>query len=1138
MKKAETTSTFDQGLVMDLNPIVTPNNVVCNALNATLITMNGNENALQNDMGNGRVETAYLPEGYVPLGTAELGGIIYIVSYNPLTDRCQIGSFPSPERNIISNEFENLNKILEISDFYSGNTIKSPYIKLILLDKELNPGDKFQIICPSLKDYSQYISGYGQQTEFNADLLPRYLKLNVVSISDQGKITNLNNSLVWQPVTNGYYYIKQNDIDDTQSSIDLDEYRNLVSSNYSVFNSKTSGKLGILAQLECISSFDVSWDAKRDGTLWKIYLYLNWTYDNEFSKDKINLYGVNYTVTMEDTYNGNIIIDNYPKSIKDISNDIMDNNVQSNIVSDNYSVNYYTPYFVNSIDQAPSYSTNGGITDLRRNDGTDNQFLLYTPIEIDDNNWKEDNSVINLSIAPMMPFGTLEWMKRDFSIDLAKLGSGEISLREYRYFLDKSILSLSYALEAYPEKNKNINSITFNFHRIDSKIYDWIVKNQDYIDTDRIIRNSVGDSNGIWEINTQPSSILDIPDYSLIINNKSSYSGHDTQEINIENLEYGSVYLVEIQIDYNNEKIISYYRILYVDTIFNDYYYSQSDFANLCLEDVIADQNVINTNVSTQQQNIIQENLIYQEDADWNENNKQIISSIPQYQNVEQLNYSNYSYQINYQSIVKGQITQQTTYPNSITINSSIQQINIDNTSYIYETDGVLNQFTNTGVYSTQNSLNKPITQNGILSNMSISGNTFTSLFNNSINIPMQLLYNHQSNREVLYELKNLQIGNTFILFTGSENSSWIYNVDSYEASRTDSNSIQYGDDRYTVNTFDQFQTIYNLIKNKFDSNPDGGKYDIIAILSRTRQDAEEGRQGRLTCWGKGTREGDGDESEWSSWLAYGANNKTTDAILVYYAILDTSDNIILFAFGSPVRYAQWGNCNIADPIVTKKWESNIPVAVETQDILENGEFINIDKIAGPFSSYVKPFPLANTYNTVYEWSIFNYYDIYRWRVIIPLVVNSTISININQNIALAENLQVKNLKYHSNNNSNLQVEINGSVNMDDIISNITNIDSSATYIKDLQGNYIQMEISPNNVYIPVGTIYEPVQYIKTSYAGSGPGISMNNSDIQIQVADGYMQVVQDRTSQDNKIVAHFRQQEQALAITGIDLVI
>jgi hypothetical protein len=38
-------------------------------------------------MGNGRVTTAELPEGYVPLGTCELGGIIYIVSFNPQTNK-------------------------------------------------------------------------------------------------------------------------------------------------------------------------------------------------------------------------------------------------------------------------------------------------------------------------------------------------------------------------------------------------------------------------------------------------------------------------------------------------------------------------------------------------------------------------------------------------------------------------------------------------------------------------------------------------------------------------------------------------------------------------------------------------------------------------------------------------------------------------------------------------------------------------------------------------------------------------------------------------------------------------------------------------------------------------------------------
>ena len=97
-------NTFAEGLVMDFAPDNTQATTLTSALNATLLTFNGNEMSLQNDMGNGRVETAYLPEGYVPVGTCEFGDIIYIVSYNPITNKSQIGCFPSPERNISSEE--------------------------------------------------------------------------------------------------------------------------------------------------------------------------------------------------------------------------------------------------------------------------------------------------------------------------------------------------------------------------------------------------------------------------------------------------------------------------------------------------------------------------------------------------------------------------------------------------------------------------------------------------------------------------------------------------------------------------------------------------------------------------------------------------------------------------------------------------------------------------------------------------------------------------------------------------------------------------------------------------------------------------------------------------------------------------
>lgn len=81
MSKQTATNTWSNGLNKDLNPIVTPNTVLTDNLNGTLITYNGNEFSLQNDMGN--VYTTELSEGFYPIGMTEYGGILYIVSISP-----------------------------------------------------------------------------------------------------------------------------------------------------------------------------------------------------------------------------------------------------------------------------------------------------------------------------------------------------------------------------------------------------------------------------------------------------------------------------------------------------------------------------------------------------------------------------------------------------------------------------------------------------------------------------------------------------------------------------------------------------------------------------------------------------------------------------------------------------------------------------------------------------------------------------------------------------------------------------------------------------------------------------------------------------------------------------------------------
>lgn len=262
-------STFSGGLVMDLAPDTTPNTVLTSALNATLVTFNGNEMQLQNDMGNGRVETARLPEGYIPVGTCEFGDIIYIVSYNPLTNKSQIGCFPSPERNISSEEVGSAEQTLSSADFQelelnelgelkldSSNKpiptgkLKTNSVKKIIYNNKLNPGDKFIIYDKNAVINSEpHISDMGNKSHVYGSF-PKWLKIHVVAIEDSGKINYLDSTLRWYD----NYFIAQSK-KDNQDIPDIDSYRNLLSSGYSVFQSKISGKLALLIELEKITGF-------------------------------------------------------------------------------------------------------------------------------------------------------------------------------------------------------------------------------------------------------------------------------------------------------------------------------------------------------------------------------------------------------------------------------------------------------------------------------------------------------------------------------------------------------------------------------------------------------------------------------------------------------------------------------------------------------------------------------------------------------------------------------------------------------------------------------------------------------------------------------------------------------------------
>lgn len=581
MKNASAVNTFEGGIVSDLNPVTTSNNILINCLNGTLVTYNGNEGVLQNDMGNGRVHTAYLPEGYIPLGTAELGGIIYIVSYNPLIKKCQIGSFPSPQRNIAVNSLiKDKEKALNCKEFYrkDGNNY-TPYvitnnIKVLLTDDNLNPGDKFCINCKDIipsKDGqtinpdSSILSAYGSP-EYDINALPRQLKLHVVSVQDDGKIIYLDDNLIWYHIKeNKYYYINNQNIEETPY---IPEFRNLIEGNYNIFNTKQSGKLAILAELEAINTFDVEIIPSEITDLGNgekqviIGFNFNWTYENPNpeSRSLINPEGIH-------------ILPNSPESLK-LSKDVIDIP--------------FTEY---------NFSK-------RKNDGSD------PPVKIDQ--WKSftynlnNPNFLDLDLMPTMKYGHLEYLKRNIQIDLNKLGTGITELIQYKYFAQNTLFNFSYGIASYPEYGKQVNGCKIEFYPFNQDIYDKIKlyenrMDNDYMtvsyqkDGDKIRLNSNGWKNNpkYDEDNELLKDFIDQQSNKIkytIENNSNSLFGYYEEIINYDEEEKNGLrkdkcYLAKIIINYNNEEDRVYYRILYTCDIFNTEYYNNEikDFKDLSL---------------------------------------------------------------------------------------------------------------------------------------------------------------------------------------------------------------------------------------------------------------------------------------------------------------------------------------------------------------------------------------------------------------------------------------------------------------------------------------------------------------------------------------------------------------------------
>ena len=580
MKKSEAINTFAQGLVMDINPLVAPNDGVCNALNATLITMNGNENVLQNDMGNGRVETAFLPEGYVPLGTTELGGIIYIVSYNPLNKKCQIGSFPSPERNISTDKISDLNQALDNTDFkydtqtdpQTGAQIGAQTGALVYyLKKELNegltfnPGDKFIVYGDTIDanfanlydeasyDQSLYNDSLYDQSLSKEEIKKKIqeaieiiknhtLKLDIGTVTDTGKLVKFENlkqyNIGYKDTTDttedttditkkiqGKYHIFQYSGEDTQNP-DLDEYRSLVSQPYNIFSSKISGSLVLIAELVQFNDFDVQ-------------LEHAFTISNGHKV---------YAPKATFTFSGD-----YPFIPKGIICEV-------SLVQNDKEIKSKFDYNISDDDIIPQLSHDNTFYEVNLNQIlTDEVLKKIQEISKEgyfDSGERNGGYVIKYKFTPCMNWGPVSYLSVTGQIDLDKLGTGYIEVNQWRYYNEENKCNLTWGLEIYEEEGHTVDKVTMDFTRF-----------------------------------TKPDSTETA---TYLVNNKSSYFGvfYDVLPIGedyyrlTKRLKSNCLYLVEIKVYYKSTDEESpepktFYRWLYTNAVFNKHYTDTDDFQTL-----------------------------------------------------------------------------------------------------------------------------------------------------------------------------------------------------------------------------------------------------------------------------------------------------------------------------------------------------------------------------------------------------------------------------------------------------------------------------------------------------------------------------------------------------------------------------
>ena len=565
MIKQRTTNTFQGGMVQDTSPLNSEQTNLRDCLNGTLISNDGDEMILQNDMGNARVFQIRLDSGYVPVGMCVHGGVTYIASYNPITNKGQVGSFPSPQESYFSQSWGKDSDMTALCGTL-GNGKLEFIQQLFPTDTIIRPGDRFDIF---VSDEHYFDKTLISNTDNILNGLPASPKNKAVTISvciadSSGNLHDITPTLKRFKLKSN----KEKEFDDDSliksntgtifqkyPSANLGENGSIVDQYdvdpKNIYNHKISGNLFLVYRLNTLDSVDISAEFLKGPVIDKDqYLDL----ERDASGVSGNIEEGELDVVFDVTYRYNSP-DGYYKSEKDITGTYADLHGQAS--------DFNPQKVINGIQAEQQIDGAGATTVALEFDANDSE--ISKPVYNFDSNLYssrqryllegvsiKDKHHIKYNLIPSTIYGNLDFFKQEIEVDLEKLNSGEVSIYQWRYFVEDSGININWGLQSYPFIGTRLTNVQLEFFNL-----------------------------------SNPSE----PPYTYGIGERTSYHGNFQNYISFDNLKKRQVYCVGISYQLTNiingkeptGKFYAGFRILITTKLYNKIYINQNilDFNNL-----------------------------------------------------------------------------------------------------------------------------------------------------------------------------------------------------------------------------------------------------------------------------------------------------------------------------------------------------------------------------------------------------------------------------------------------------------------------------------------------------------------------------------------------------------------------------